>query len=390
MSCIRILSKRVTHGIYKGTAQGQALRPTVGGGRARAELRDIEDIEGPSKPTQCQVEDTTGSKITKHGRSSDQRRLDCGREDYLSDVSIILPVHNAERWLDQCLESVLDQDFQGSMQLSVFNDASKDNSMNIIEKWQTKLVKKGVDVVIGGHESPCPKGVGFARNQAIAQSFGRFLCFLDADDVMMPQRVRVQYDAALIHPHCVIGCQVKREPEASTERYTRWINSLTQEQLLTQMCFCMNRSEQVIYTRRKWYLPGLWFEQQEQSERRNVLTNDCQLLLYFHPAVLSCISPEQRREWQVMNSRAGLSFLSVLLEGSTFALPRDGPCTKSLGRHLAAFQDLSENSIILSPLRAVPIERPWILAQCQAGTGSASLRKCQELMIQTEHSPERL
>ncbi|XP_055509643.1 UDP-GlcNAc:betaGal beta-1,3-N-acetylglucosaminyltransferase-like protein 1 isoform X1 [Leucoraja erinacea] len=192
-------------------------------------------VSGPSKLSQGQVEDTTRSKVTKHGGSSDQRRLDCGREDYLSDVSIVLPVHNAERWLDQCLESVLDQDFQGSMELSVFNDASKDNSMNIIEKWQTKLVKKGIHVIIGGQESACPKGVGFAKNQAIAQSFGRFLCFLDADDVMMPQRVRVQYDAALALPHCVIGCQVKREPEGSTERYTRWINGLTQEQLLTQV-----------------------------------------------------------------------------------------------------------------------------------------------------------
>lgn len=39
--------------------------------------------------------------------------------------SIILPVHNAEPWLDECLRSVLQQDFEGSMELSVFNDASK-------------------------------------------------------------------------------------------------------------------------------------------------------------------------------------------------------------------------------------------------------------------------
>lgn len=39
--------------------------------------------------------------------------------------SVILPVHDAEPWLDECLRSVLQQDFQGSMELSVFNDASK-------------------------------------------------------------------------------------------------------------------------------------------------------------------------------------------------------------------------------------------------------------------------
>ncbi|KAB0359055.1 hypothetical protein FD754_003211, partial [Muntiacus muntjak] len=93
--------------------------------------------------------------------------------------SVILPVHDAEPWLDECLGSVLQQDFEGSMELSIFNDASK-------------------------------------------------------DDVMMPQRVRLQHEAALRHPKSIIGCQVTREPPNSTERYTRWINQLAPDQLLTQ------------------------------------------------------------------------------------------------------------------------------------------------------------
>ncbi|XP_040312692.1 queuosine-tRNA galactosyltransferase isoform X3 [Herpailurus yagouaroundi] len=118
-------------------------------------------------------------------------------------VSIILPVYNAELWLDECLESVLQQDFEGSMELSVFNDASKDKSMTIIEKWKVKLENSGVRVVIGGHDSPSPRGVGYSKNQAIAQSSGSYLCFLDSDDVMMPQRVRLQLEAAAQHPTSV-------------------------------------------------------------------------------------------------------------------------------------------------------------------------------------------
>uniref|UniRef100_A0A7N4V643 UDP-GlcNAc:betaGal beta-1,3-N-acetylglucosaminyltransferase like 1 n=1 Tax=Sarcophilus harrisii TaxID=9305 RepID=A0A7N4V643_SARHA len=149
-------------------------------------------------------------------------------------VSIILPVHNAECWLDDCLQSVLEQDFEGTLELSIFNDASKDKSMNIINKWKIKLETLGIRVIIGGHDSPFPRGVGFSKNQAIAQSSGSYLCFLDSDDVMMPQRVRLQYKAAIQHPNSIIGCQVKREPPNSTERYTRWINNLTSKQLITQ------------------------------------------------------------------------------------------------------------------------------------------------------------
>ncbi|XP_074081303.1 queuosine-tRNA galactosyltransferase isoform X5 [Macrotis lagotis] len=118
-------------------------------------------------------------------------------------VSIILPVHNAQCWLDDCLQSVLEQDFEGTLELSIFNDASKDKSMYIINKWKIKLETVGIRVTIGGHDSPSPRGVGFSKNQAIAQSSGSYLCFLDSDDVMMPQRVRLQYKAAVQHPNSV-------------------------------------------------------------------------------------------------------------------------------------------------------------------------------------------
>nr|XP_048285264.1 UDP-GlcNAc:betaGal beta-1,3-N-acetylglucosaminyltransferase-like protein 1 [Myodes glareolus] len=173
----------------------------------------------------------------------------------LASVTIILPVHNAEQWLDECLASVLQQDFEGTMELSVFNDASKDNSRTIIEKWKVKLEDSGISVVIGGHDSPSPRGVGYSKNQAIAQSTGSYLCFLDSDDVMMPQRVRLQYEAAVQHPTSIIGCQVRRDPPDSTERYTRWINQLTSDQLLTQV-FTSHGPTVIMPT---WFCSRAWF-----------------------------------------------------------------------------------------------------------------------------------
>ncbi|XP_073092289.1 queuosine-tRNA galactosyltransferase isoform X9 [Manis javanica] len=170
-------------------------------------------------------------------------------------VSIILPVHNAEPWLDECLRSVLQQDFEGSMELSVFNDASKDKSMTIVEKWKEKLEGSGILVVIGGHDSPSPRGVGYSKNQAVAQSSGPYLCFLDSDDVMMPQRVRLQHEAAVRCPASIIGCRVSREPPGSTERYTRWVNQLEPHQLLAQV-FTSNGPTVIMPT---WFCSRAWF-----------------------------------------------------------------------------------------------------------------------------------
>uniref|UniRef100_A0A8C6RT01 UDP-GlcNAc:betaGal beta-1,3-N-acetylglucosaminyltransferase-like 1 n=1 Tax=Nannospalax galili TaxID=1026970 RepID=A0A8C6RT01_NANGA len=170
-------------------------------------------------------------------------------------LSVILPVHNAQQWLDECLMSVLKQDFEGTMELSVFNDASKDQSMTIIEKWKMNLEDSGIPVVIGGHDSPSPRGVGYSKNQAIIQSTGSYLCFLDSDDVMMPQRVRLQYEAAVQYPTSIVGCQVRRDPPDSTERYTRWINQLAPDQLLTQV-FTSHGPTVIMPT---WFCSRAWF-----------------------------------------------------------------------------------------------------------------------------------
>ncbi|XP_078691225.1 queuosine-tRNA galactosyltransferase-like isoform X2 [Branchiostoma floridae x Branchiostoma belcheri] len=151
------------------------------------------------------------------------------------DVSVIMPVHNAAAWLQESLQSVLLQTFRGCMEMVVFNDASKDSSLQIVQDWRQKFESAGILLTVGGHDSDSPRGVGYAKNQAILQSSGAYLCFLDADDMMHPRRVELQYETAVQHQCAIVGCRVHREPDGSTDRYTRWINNLTPEQLTTQI-----------------------------------------------------------------------------------------------------------------------------------------------------------
>ncbi|XP_004539127.3 queuosine-tRNA galactosyltransferase isoform X1 [Maylandia zebra] len=172
------------------------------------------------------------------------------------DVSIVMPVYNASCWLDECLQAILVQDFSGSMELSVFDDASTDDSKKVVEGWRERLEAKGISVVISGHNSEQPKGVGYAKNKAICQSRGQYLCFQDADDIMLPQRVRLQYEASVLHKNTLIGCRVQRVPEGSTERYTRWINTLSQDQLITQV-YTSHGPSVVMPT---WFCSREWYQ----------------------------------------------------------------------------------------------------------------------------------
>lgn len=151
-------------------------------------------------------------------------------------VTVIIPVQNAELFIRECLQSIEKQSFTGDLEVSIFDDGSEDDSAAIIEQWRRNLKKENISVILG-HNDGNAKGVGFAKNQAINQSNGEFLCFLDADDVMHPNRIEKQLPLAAQNEDAIIGCRFWREPQESTFRYSNWANNLltTNEQFYLQI-----------------------------------------------------------------------------------------------------------------------------------------------------------
>lgn len=151
--------------------------------------------------------------------------------------SIIIPFRNAARWLPLCLESVLRQSLPSEcrVQLSAFDDSSSDASNSVCRSYEQRFRERQFDFVLSRGTSQL--GVGGAKNRAVNQSNGRYLCFLDADDEMGPARVKAQLEAAKTMGTnlFIIGTWYYREPVESTPRYTRWANTLTREQLYTQV-----------------------------------------------------------------------------------------------------------------------------------------------------------
>lgn len=129
-------------------------------------------------------------------------------------VSVIVPVYNAEQWLDRCFQSILQQNYlRHCVEISIFDDASTDNSLLIIDKWKSRFEQEGFSVVFSRNLKPhLNKGCGYAKNCAVRQSSGSFLCFLDSDDVMLPERIETQLLAAKVHENCIVGCNFDRLP----------------------------------------------------------------------------------------------------------------------------------------------------------------------------------
>lgn len=153
----------------------------------------------------------------------------------MTEVTIIIPVYNGSRWIDECFQSIVNQTCKTKFQVSVYNDGSQDNSLELIEKWRTAFLERDIDLCVTGHNDQSPRGVGWSKNKAVERSAGQFLCFLDIDDIMDKDRLLKQYQAAQSQDNVIVGCRFHREPVGSTERYTRWANNLPHSKLMTQI-----------------------------------------------------------------------------------------------------------------------------------------------------------
>lgn len=89
-------------------------------------------------------------------------------------LSVIVPVYNTEKYIERCISSILNQEFD-NFQLIIINDGSKDNSEKIINK-----LIKGYDNVI--YKKIKNSGVSHARNVGLSYATGEYIGFVDSDD----------------------------------------------------------------------------------------------------------------------------------------------------------------------------------------------------------------
>ena len=92
------------------------------------------------------------------------------------EISIIIPVYNVEKYLRQCVDSVLNQTFKERIEIILVNDGSTDNSEQIVREYE-KQYPEVVRVI-----SQKNQGLSATRNVALNIAQGKFLVFIDSDD----------------------------------------------------------------------------------------------------------------------------------------------------------------------------------------------------------------
>ena len=102
-------------------------------------------------------------------------------------VSIITPSFNSEKFISETIQSVQDQTYK-NWEMIIVDDCSSDETVSIITKMALQ------DNRIKLFQSKKNSGTGIARNTALAKTKGRYISFLDADDLWKPQKLEKQID----------------------------------------------------------------------------------------------------------------------------------------------------------------------------------------------------
>lgn len=100
-------------------------------------------------------------------------------------VTVVVPVYNVERYLDRCIESIVNQTYK-NLEILLIDDGSPDKCPQMCDSWAKKDGR--IRVVHKQNE-----GQGVARNVGIEQAAGEFICFFDSDDYIADDLIEKAY-----------------------------------------------------------------------------------------------------------------------------------------------------------------------------------------------------
>ena len=113
-------------------------------------------------------------------------------------ISIIIPVYNVEKYLNRCIESVVNQSFK-DIEIILVDDGSPDNCPRMCDEWGTKDSR--IKVVHKKNE-----GLGLARNTGMQHATGEYIAFIDSDDYVDLNMYEILHEKAVSHNADIVYC----------------------------------------------------------------------------------------------------------------------------------------------------------------------------------------
>jgi len=145
-------------------------------------------------------------------------------------ISVIMPVYNAEKYLDEAIQSILNQTYK-DFEFIIINDGSKDKSLEIIEKYKNEDER----ILLISREN---KGLVESLNEGIEKSKGKYIARMDSDDISLPNRFEEQINLLTQNINIdVVGCFYQLIDEYSKVKGDIVKVPVTKEDILMNLCY---------------------------------------------------------------------------------------------------------------------------------------------------------
>lgn len=145
-------------------------------------------------------------------------------------VTVVIPVYNVERYINQCLNSVLKQTYQ-NIEIIIVDDATPDSSIEKISPIRDPRIR-----IISQQN----RGLAGARNTGIRESDGKYIAFLDSDDFWHPDKLSQHVNALESNAQLGVSFSASRFVDESGNNTNRLQQPLVKHSFTPAQIFCRN------------------------------------------------------------------------------------------------------------------------------------------------------
>lgn len=191
-------------------------------------------------------------------------------------VSVIIPLYNAEKYIEETMESILNQTYK-NIEIVVVDDGSKDQSASIVKNIERKYPEQ-IKYILQKNQ-----GVSVARNTGIENASGEYISFLDSDDLWHQTKIEKQMES--MHKNNMNACycgymNFYEETGEKVENTTNFVKGNMTKDFLTHQVFAQTSTwifkKSIVMDHNIRFTPGCsWGEDLEFLFKLMSVTNVC-------------------------------------------------------------------------------------------------------------------
>ena len=130
----------------------------------------------------------------------------------MEKISVIVPVYNAEQYLNRCLDSIIRQTYK-NIEILLIDDGSTDKSLDICKEYENKDAR----IIVIHQEN---KGVSAARNNGLEHAVGEYIAFVDSDDYIDTNMYQSMLEISRRYNADIVLCDCLKEYKDHSALYT--------------------------------------------------------------------------------------------------------------------------------------------------------------------------